>query len=1079
MSEVFEGVHRASGRPVVLKTWAARRAPGAVSTFLREARAAARLHHPGIVRVRDFGVWSGDRTLHGVPIPDGAPWVVMDRVVGRDLRHAPVRGERAVCDLARAALDALAHAHARGVIHRDIKPANVVVDARGAPVLIDFGLAELANDAERATGGTPLYLAPEQVEHDAGFGQGPWTDVYALGCVAHELLTGQPPFLGADVDALHAAKSLGRQPGALERAAAPGLVAWIDRALAPQPEDRFVSAAHAAHALDLAMHAPSASAAARELSLTSAPARRASLDASSMLWAPRVAAPSPTSAPAPAPDTPRARRAVIPRGGRWDDGAPDAGPAALAGAEVGIYAWRTAPCVGRAPERAAMWRLLGGGGRRGVELVGEAGVGKTRLSEWFTRRAHARYGVQVVRVRFEPSGADALAWARGLEAALGVSGLSGPDRGTRLARRLRAWGVAAPLERALVASVVEEDALRSWSPEALARALEVLARALGDDLVVALEDAHLSASAPEVWAACGPGADLIWVATTRRAGALGDEAARIDLGPLDDASMRAMMAATLDLRPEVVAHVLERAQGNPMYATQLVLDLVQQQALEPGPDGFGWAEGVAPPVPRKILELCAARLDALSAPTRDALELAAFLGASLRPVEWGAVLARTSPEPAALEQAFALGLLAQEDAGVRFEHGMWREGLTHRAEQEGRAPALRAQCVAILEREGADRIDSHLRVFHHALALGLLDRAFTAFDYVANWQPTGEAVGTFALLEQAVGPDPGGHFGFRLALAQLTLRIGKLAMSDLDALFARADALRPELDPAHAVELGAQLEHHRAYRLYTEWSLSAALEVAGRVFVDGVSDATRHSAHRLVAEVSSQLGDFAAARHHIEAARRTAPKTQWSQGWLLYSEMFLADEEGDLDEVERLCDAASACFEESYDLAGMATVLHQRGLLAVQRAEHDAAASWFEQALELYELSGDGGYAITLEELARVEAMGRGRHDRAAELLARIARAQERGESLDLSIEDLRALLAARAGDWEAASRELTALAAAHDAFAQPAMLDTLDRVAALAARAGRPRVEALCARARAAVESRLGHGHGARDERT
>ncbi len=147
MSEVFEGFHRASGRPVVLKTWAARRAPGAVSTFLREARASSRLNHPGIVRVRDFGVWSSDRLLHGVSIPAGAPWVVMDRVVGLDLRHAPVRRERAVRALARAALAALAHAHARGVVHRDIKPANVVVDASGAPVLIDFGLAELGHDA--------------------------------------------------------------------------------------------------------------------------------------------------------------------------------------------------------------------------------------------------------------------------------------------------------------------------------------------------------------------------------------------------------------------------------------------------------------------------------------------------------------------------------------------------------------------------------------------------------------------------------------------------------------------------------------------------------------------------------------------------------------------------------------------------------------------------------------------------------------------------------------------------------------------------------------------------------------------
>ncbi len=166
---------------------------GQVKRFLREARLAARLDHPGIVRVRDVGE-AGERH-----------YLVMDLVSGKGLDEAlkreafgPERTARLGRDLARA----LAHAHARGVIHRDVKPANVLLTEGDVPRLTDFGLAREAEPTlgvsmvtqDGALVGTPFYMSPEQAlgERDA---VGPKADVYALGTVLFQLLTGRLPFV--------------------------------------------------------------------------------------------------------------------------------------------------------------------------------------------------------------------------------------------------------------------------------------------------------------------------------------------------------------------------------------------------------------------------------------------------------------------------------------------------------------------------------------------------------------------------------------------------------------------------------------------------------------------------------------------------------------------------------------------------------------------------------------------------------------------------------------------------------------------------------------------------------------------
>ncbi|WP_225848506.1 ABC transporter substrate-binding protein [Streptomyces sp. HPF1205] len=182
------------GRTVAVKTLLPELAsdPDARRRFAREAQAAGALNHPGIVTVHDQDeVRDGDSVI---------PYLVMEYVEGTTLAalvraQAPLEPARAVritCDI----LDALAHAHSHGTVHRDVKPANVMITTAGAVKVADFGIARvLDNDARLTTTGsaigTPSYMSPEQIN---GEDVDPRSDVYSVGCVLTELLTGKPPF---------------------------------------------------------------------------------------------------------------------------------------------------------------------------------------------------------------------------------------------------------------------------------------------------------------------------------------------------------------------------------------------------------------------------------------------------------------------------------------------------------------------------------------------------------------------------------------------------------------------------------------------------------------------------------------------------------------------------------------------------------------------------------------------------------------------------------------------------------------------------------------------------------------------
>ncbi|MCB9530036.1 MAG: serine/threonine protein kinase, partial [Myxococcales bacterium] len=249
---IWRAVHRARRVPVAVKVMAPppeRRRARMERLFAHEARAVARLDHSGIVRLFDFGVLPA---LGDPRLPAGSPYLVMEWIDGGTLERA---AGRMVWPALRATLlallDALAHAHARGVIHQDLKVANVL-QARRGPVISDFGIAlspELPTTEPPRLLGTPDYMAPEQVEMKR-HALGPWSDLYGLGCVAYALASGLPPFAGRALAAVfdaHVHEAVPPLAPAVEVPA--GFTAWVHRLLQKRPEARFRFAADAAAAL--------------------------------------------------------------------------------------------------------------------------------------------------------------------------------------------------------------------------------------------------------------------------------------------------------------------------------------------------------------------------------------------------------------------------------------------------------------------------------------------------------------------------------------------------------------------------------------------------------------------------------------------------------------------------------------------------------------------------------------------------------------------------------------------------------------------------------------------------------------
>jgi serine/threonine protein kinase len=219
-----------------------------VERFRREAESAARLQHPHIVSVYDRGE------------VEGTYYIAMQYIEGPTLKQLIESGltpEQAV-SLVRQVLEAARFAHRGGIVHRDLKPQNVIVDGEGKAVVTDFGIARAGVSEITQTGsvmGTPHYLSPEQAQ---GFEVTAVSDLYSIGVLLYEALTGRVPFEGesAVAVAMKQVAETPQRPSSINPAVSPALDAVVMRALEKEPGSRFQSADAFIAALDAAMKEP-------------------------------------------------------------------------------------------------------------------------------------------------------------------------------------------------------------------------------------------------------------------------------------------------------------------------------------------------------------------------------------------------------------------------------------------------------------------------------------------------------------------------------------------------------------------------------------------------------------------------------------------------------------------------------------------------------------------------------------------------------------------------------------------------------------------------------------------------------
>ena len=1008
-ARVWRGVHLPTGDEVAVKVLVPRAMERhrAVSAFRTEARATARLDHPNITRVIDLGTVDASATAaSGGVLTEGSPFLVMPFLRGGTL--ADVVGGLTwwqIRSVLLMLLDALAHAHARGIIHRDLKPANVLLDANRSRLrLSDFGLAHAVDSApgaaERQLCGTPLYMAPEQCRREAR-DYGPWTDFYALGCLAYTLAQGTPAFMDLITpDRVLAAHVQTRHPRLQPRCVVPaGFLDWLSFMVAKDPSARPARASEAARALealpsrwepggdwltptaeDDLITDPDLDSVAATLRLDRGDERLITLGVTvddlafdqsidnSVATLDDIEVPTLDSSSFPSTWRSPADRASGPQD--WPEGI---------GLE--LFWLRTPRFVGRWAERDRLWDALRevctGGRPAAIVLSGAAGAGRTRLLQWLCERGHEIGDADYLRVEFDGSGLDPVAQA--ISAYFRLDGLEPAALSRRAQRVLARLAIANPSEATLLARLVHPDiGFPLTGAERIGFVVRLLsAMARRRSLIVAVDDAWRDPEAMELVRRIlrQPNAGPILLAMTvvaeaggrgalGRSTRMGFDVEEVTLEPFAGVDRTLLLRSLLPLEPSLSAALEGRSGGSPQLAVQLVGHLVDQDALLPDEAGFRLKDGVLPAVPASIAHAWRQRVETFLLPRAEVagrrLEVAAVLGAGPEHEEWQDLCSGLGlgPDPSLVDDLLNSGLAIAVDGateGWRFANAVILQEVLSMAGAGDRLDDLHAACARWLGGRNGQRQPE--RVADHWERAGQPGLAIDPLlDGIAGRLELGELQRAEVLLQrqQKLFRDTSvsSTDRRRARAALLGLRLA-LLRGDEAAFLARRYELDTLLGEHGPDDLVGQLRLDLA-----RWQMRGGeLLDAGRGLDRVREQAELVHDERLLgrvlldrARLAVMLGELAAAEELLQEAvivfeRQDDPPSS-ARALLALAE--LAGRRADWGRTDSLMGIAERLMRQTGSLLGEAHVAAVRSSVARRRGDLRGAAEHLRQAVEHY-----------------------------------------------------------------------------------------------------------------------------------
>ena len=793
---VWRARHMGEGIPVAVKILT--RHYVSQRHFVEEVQSVATLSHPGIVTILDYGRTEPDvsKKSNGV-LPGDRPYLVMEHADrGTFTELGPKMDWALLKDLMLAVLDALSNAHAHDVIHRDLKPNNILLtssaDSSLQIKLSDFGLAfrrdayldPMEDRTEEAdsggTAGTPHYMSPEQLRARWRY-LGPWTDIYGLGCMAWQLSTGDYPFDGPSMMAIARGHLMDGLPDFEPNFPVPEqFINWLSRTLQKRPEKRFRTAADAASAL-LSLGDPQpvdgSSEGLGEPSQHSIDSGRIRFRSMKTLHLDDLDD-TPTELPDELPDSvPDVGSGSMPAPIRTSaPSVPDdwrlpgsyQPPLALVAAGLELFSLRRLAMAGRVEERDRLWQGLKSAATDGTPKLtfihGSAGVGKSRLADWITRRAHEVGAATVLRAYHEPAGAPLDGLRSMLVKFFGVTGMQGEDLRAR---------VRAIVERFVVAEE-DDDAIEAiaeplgifldptvsgelGSRQPIFRAIDTMLEHLTQErpVVLHLDDLQWGGETVEWASSIVDNNDLpVYVAATYRDEDLSDrpnEARLIDelqdhpactdlpLADLKPGELTELLEHSLRLSPALTHEVVDRTDGNPLMAVQMVDDWIARGILESSDDGFALTEGHDLEIPEDMLQTWQRRLERIlqgfDDEIWDAVSAGSILGRTPREVDWRAVCDRLDlpfPEDA-IDALSRANLVRDTGEGWEFAHNMLRQAFERRVRETEEWARVNRACAEVFTQEhDLDHPRNQYRAAHFWLAAGEDEEALPLLLDVVN-----------------------------------------------------------------------------------------------------------------------------------------------------------------------------------------------------------------------------------------------------------------------------------------------------------------------------------------------------------